>query len=193
MGAHAHDILAVLFASSGDFEKAKKEFETALSLNPGSAGLLMSCAGWAGALGEPERGAEAADRAIRLNPNYPVWAGNTLRHAYFAVGRYEDALSIVERQPFETLTRWGLVTRAAIYAGLDRLKEAKSAVADTLSQYPDVTIESFISDPGMSDDERRRFDETMCKAGFPVCAKDDGPADAAVAALLPECSAPNPS
>jgi TolB-like protein len=193
MDAHAHDILAVLFASSGDFEKAKKEFETALSLNPGSAGLLMSYAGWAGALGEPERGAEAADRAIRLNPNYPVWAGNTLRHAYFAVGRYEDALRIVERQPFETLTRYGLVTRAAIYAGLDRLEEAKDAVADTLAQYPDLTIESFISDPGMSDDERRRFTETMRKAGFPVCAKDDGPADAAVAALLPECSVPAPS
>lgn len=193
MDANAHDILAVLFASSGDFERARKEFETALSLNPGSAGLLMSYAGWAGALGEPERGAEAADRAIRLNPNYPVWAGNTLRHAYFAVGRYEDALRIVERQPFETLTRYGLVTRAAIYAGLGRLEEAKGAVADTLAQYPDVTIEGFISDPGMSDDERRRFAETMRRAGFPVCAKEDGPTDAAVAVLVPECVAPSPS
>ena len=51
-------------------------------------------------------GAEAADRAIRLNPNYPLWAGNFYRWAYFMVGRYEDALKVIERQPKEFRIGW---------------------------------------------------------------------------------------
>jgi predicted Zn-dependent protease len=53
------------------------------------------------AFNEAERGAEAADRAIRLNPNYPVWAGNFYRQTYFMSGRYADALRIIERQPID--------------------------------------------------------------------------------------------
>ena len=99
----------------------------------------------------------------------------------------------MERQPFETFSRIGLVTRAAIYAALGRKDEAKAAVADTLKQYPEVTIENFIADPEWSDAEPERFAETMRNAGFPVCAKDDVAADAAVAILVPECASPEPS
>ena len=145
--AHAHEALAAQLVTAGNYERAREEFHIAMRLNPGSSGLLMTYAGWAAAIGEAEEGAQAADRAIRLDPHFPLWAGNTLRHAFFAVGRYEDALRVVERQPFETLSRIGLVTRAAIYAALDRKAEAKAAVADTLKQYPEVTIEGFIADP----------------------------------------------
>jgi hypothetical protein len=37
-------------------------------------------------------GAELADRAIRLNPDYKPWASAPVRYAYFMAGRYEDAL-----------------------------------------------------------------------------------------------------
>ena len=78
----------------------------ALGLNPGSVEILTHYAGWAVAFGEAERGAEAADRAIRLNPYYPIWAGNFYRQTYFMAGRHADALRIIERQPLAKLTRW---------------------------------------------------------------------------------------
>ena len=44
--------------------------------------------------------------------------------------------------------RAGLVLRAAIYAAAGRGDDAHRAAADALAQYPDLTIESFLSDPG---------------------------------------------
>ena len=38
------------------------------------AGILTNYAGWASTFGEPERGAQAADRAMRLNPGYSISA-----------------------------------------------------------------------------------------------------------------------
>ena len=35
--------------------------------------MLTFYAGWASTFGKPERGAEAADKAIRLNPSYLPW------------------------------------------------------------------------------------------------------------------------
>jgi hypothetical protein len=54
-----------------DLERAEAEFDTALRLNPGSADIMTLYSLWANAFGKPERGVEAADKAIRLNPNYP--------------------------------------------------------------------------------------------------------------------------
>jgi tetratricopeptide (TPR) repeat protein len=57
-----------------DAARAESEFDKALRLNPGSADLLSTFAGWASNFGEPEEGVAAADRAIRLNPDTPAWA-----------------------------------------------------------------------------------------------------------------------
>ena len=105
--AGAHAALAHLLGTLGDFAAATPEWELALQLNPGDADILTQYSGWAAALGAPEKGAEAADRAIRLNPNFPVWAANFFRHAYFMAGRYEDALKMLQRQPAENLTKLG--------------------------------------------------------------------------------------
>ena len=77
---------------AGDPARAEAEFDKALSLNPGSADLLAIYAGWASGFGEPEQGVEAAERAMRLNPDTPPWAVYNFAYAYFMAGRYEDAL-----------------------------------------------------------------------------------------------------
>jgi hypothetical protein len=56
--------------------------ETALRLNPGDAEILTLYSTWASTFGHPERGAEMADHAIRLNPNYEAylsWNAGTSR------------------------------------------------------------------------------------------------------------------
>jgi TolB-like protein/class 3 adenylate cyclase/Flp pilus assembly protein TadD len=188
--AEAHAALGEALTSQGEFGRAAAEFETALRLNPGHVEVLTFYSGWASAFGHPERGTEAADRAIRLNPNYAPWAANNFRYAYFMAGRYEDALRVTERQPKENLTRFGLVFRAAIYAALGRAEEARTAAAEALARHPGLTIEGFVNDPGFSDSERQRLIETMRQAGFPPCAKPEELAGPAAPVRLPECAPP---
>ena len=83
----------------GNFAVSEAEFDTALRLNPGDAEILALYSGSASSFGHPEQGAEMADHAIRLNPNYQVWQAWNFSWAYFAVGRFEDTLRILERLP----------------------------------------------------------------------------------------------
>ena len=71
--AVAHAPLGCALGMQGDFGPSEAEFDTALRLNPGDAEILAAYSAWAPTFGHPERGAEAADHAIRLNPNYQVW------------------------------------------------------------------------------------------------------------------------
>ena len=77
---------------SGDLARVRAEIEQALALNPGGPMPLFSYTGWASAFGEPEKGAEAADRLIRIDPNFQAITPGGVSYAYFMVGRYEDAL-----------------------------------------------------------------------------------------------------
>ena len=82
--AMAHAQLAFALAMKGDFAPNGAEFDTALRLNPGDAEVLAMYAAWPSSFGHPEHGAEAADHAIRLNPNYQVWQAWNFSWAYFA-------------------------------------------------------------------------------------------------------------
>ena len=190
MDPDAHAALGDMLGDKGDFPRAKAEFETALRLNPGDAETLTHYAGWASTFGQPERGAEAADRALRLNPNAMGWAYGFFSYAYFMAGRYDDAVRSIERRPVDSLSRGGLVMRAAIYAAADRVDEAHRAAADALARYPDLTIEGFLSDPGYNDVERGKLMPALRKAGFPACASADALAKLAKPVRLPECARP---
>lgn len=127
---------------------------------------------------------------IRLNPHYSVGTANRLRNAYFGPGRYEDALRMVERQPPESRSMGGLVQRAASYAALGRIEEARAAVADALARQPSLSIQGLLSRPDFSDAERKQFEELMRKAGFPLCAKPEELAKSEKPFRLPECPLP---
>ncbi|MCF6116037.1 adenylate/guanylate cyclase domain-containing protein [Mesorhizobium muleiense] len=189
MDAGAHSALGNMIALDGHFSRAKAEFDTALRLNPGSADILAQYAGWASTFGEPERGAELADQAIRMNPNYPPAMSGWFYFAYFMAGRYEDALRILDKQPVENRTMFGWVVRAASYAGLGEEEKAKAAAKEALEHYPDLTAEGFANEPGFNDTERMKLVETMRDAGFPACAAAEKLAGKAKAFRLPECSA----
>jgi hypothetical protein len=81
------------------------------------------------------------------------------------------------------------VRRAAVFAALGRVEEAKAAVADTLRRFPDLTIQTYVGTPDWSDAERQRLVETMRKAGFPACAKPEAVAKT-INVSLPECPQP---
>ena len=167
--AYAHAALGEALGANGEMQQAELEYDKALELNPGSADILTFYSGWAMSFGKPEAGAEAADRARRLNPNYPRWAAaGYFAHAYFSVGRYEDTLEVLNRLPAESRGSSDLVLEAGSLAMLGRGREAAAVVKRALAADPDLSIETTISDPGYSEPERARFIETMRKAGFPA-------------------------
>ena len=122
----------------------------------------------ASTFGHPKLGADAADRAIRLDPNYGFGTASRIRNVYFLAERYEDALRMVERQPPESRTMGGLMQRAASYAALGRSEEARAAVAAALERHPDLSIQGLLSRPEIGDAERKQTEPLMREAGFPV-------------------------
>ena len=77
--------------------------------------------------------------------------------------------------------------RAASYAALGRAAEAKAALADALAHHPDLTIEGLIGTPDWGDADRKRLNETMRAAGFPVCASAETLTKNPKLIRLPEC------
>ncbi|WP_114947857.1 adenylate/guanylate cyclase domain-containing protein [Microvirga calopogonii] len=185
--AEAHAVMGAALGMGDDLVRAKAEFEEALRLNPGSAELLTFYAGWAVTFGKPERGVEAADKAIQLNPYYLPWQAKPFSYAYFMVGRYDDALKMLERLSPDQWNQGVALRRAGTLAGLGRMDEARAAVADALKRFPDLTIEGFVNGPGMNDLERQRFIETLRVAGFPACARPAELARFPKPVRLPEC------
>jgi len=165
-----HAALGEILARNGEFGRAKTELDIALRLNPGSFSVLTYYLSWASAFGEPARGAELADRAVRLNPNYKPWASGGLRYAYFMAGRYEDALKVMERQTPDNYSKYAWVERAGSLAVLGRKAEAEATVKEALQRHPDLTIETIANDQAFSAAETQRHIETMRLAGFPPCA-----------------------
>jgi TolB-like protein/class 3 adenylate cyclase len=187
MDAEAHAALAYVVGKTSDFARVEAEFDRALSLNPNSADIQAWYADWASSFGKADKGVEAADRAMRLNPNAPVWAYSIYRYAYFMAGRYEDALRMQDRKPRENFKRNDYAFRAAILGALSRTEEAQAAVAEALGRFPDITVESIAGAPQWSNAEGQRLMETMRKAGFPVCAKQEDLQRNPIRKRLPEC------
>ncbi|MBL8906453.1 MAG: adenylate/guanylate cyclase domain-containing protein [Rhizobiales bacterium] len=188
MDAGAHAALGQMLALDEDFGRARAEFDVAFRLNPGSADILAIYSGWASTFGEPERGAELADQAIRMNPNYPPAQSGSFYYAYFMAGRYQDALRILDKQPLENGDKYDLIMRAATLAALGEREKANAAAKDALARYPDLTAEGYANEPGFNDLERKKLAEAMRDAGFPPCMPADKLAGIAKPFRLPECA-----
>lgn len=171
--AEAHAVMGMSATLKGDFARSKTEFDTALTLAPNAAEILIFYAGWAASFGEAERGAEMVGRAIRLDPDYPKWATGVFANAYFLAGRYQEALGMLERMATANYTRERWVMRAGALAALGRINEAKTWVAEARQVHPDLTVELMSNDPSFNASKQLRFAETMRLAGFPLCSTFD--------------------
>lgn len=185
--AEAHSAQAMALADKGDFSGAKSEFEKSLSLAPNSFEILAFYASWAGSLGEPELGAELAERAVSLNPAFPDWAASPFSWAFFTVGRYEDAIEMLDRLSPEAYSSWRWAVKAGSQAALGRSEEAAETVRQALQFFPDLTIEGLIDNIGLTDVEMDRWIETMRVAGFPACAPAEERGEIGSQYRLSEC------
>jgi hypothetical protein len=173
---------------TGDLKQAEIQFDEARRLNPNAFDILTVYACWAVDFGKAKAGAEAVDRAMQLNPNYPAWAIPCLREGLVMVGRYEDVVRVQLRQPEDKWNTDGFVIMAGSLAMLGRLDEAKALVARGVVKYPGLlSIEKFALNRDWAAPSSAVIVDLMRKAGFPTCAGDKDLQGIAKPKRLPEC------
>ena len=138
----AHAALGISLRYRGEIARTRSEFDTALVITPDAFDILALYAGWASSFGEAQRGAEMADLAVRLVPDFPEWSAKQFSNAYFMVGRYEDALQMLDRLSPDNDTLSTRTTRAAALAAVSQNKEAGTWVGKAMAALRDLTIEN---------------------------------------------------
>ncbi|MDX1486423.1 MAG: tetratricopeptide repeat protein, partial [Alphaproteobacteria bacterium] len=121
----AHAYLAWIYVFRSQHDKAIAEGRRAIALDSGFAegygrlGLILSLSG------EPEAAVDAVRTAMRLDPHYPPNYLIYLGHAYYATGKYEQAIAALKDSLARNPEAMGCNTLlAVIYGELGRTEEA---------------------------------------------------------------------
>ncbi len=138
----AHFALGSVHLWVKQHDQAIAEAETAIALDPNFAMGLLLLGLISNYAGKPEQALEALNKAMRLDPHYPAICLHFLAHAYFYMGRYDDAIAALKRrlirQPESDISR---VLLAAAYGHLGRTDEARAEWAEALRVNPDYSLE----------------------------------------------------
>jgi TolB-like protein len=112
----------------GNYEMAEAQIDEAIALNPNDLdnycfkGWLSTCAG------KLEQGIWCASQAIRRAPNLPEHCLTTRVIAEYLLGRFDQAIATFGRMLHPPAPMFAWV--AACYANLDRVAEARAAIAE---------------------------------------------------------------
>jgi TolB-like protein/cytochrome c-type biogenesis protein CcmH/NrfG len=165
----ARAFLAWAYLWKGHHEQAIAEARWATSLDPNFAegyarlGEILSLAG------RPEEGIDLIKKAMRLDPHFPPNYLIYLGHAYFAMGKYKEAILAMKRSltgnpdflhPHRTL--------AVIFSELGRTEEAQAEVAEILRINPRASLKSQRERMAFNDQAvSEQYLESLRKAGLP--------------------------
>ena len=128
--SRVHCQLGMLHLYRREFDEAGQYFEKAIRLNPNDFQAMGLHGYYLAVIGEPERGLEQFDRALRLNPLEPSWIRWLRGIAYFTAERYDDAIADLRliETPFNEVRGW----LAASYAQAGRLDDARATLEEFL-------------------------------------------------------------
>ena len=164
--AEANRIASFFELLKGDFDQAVRLMRRAMELNPSDAYIKARCAAVSTFIGEPMEALRMLDEAEALDPLLPVWCIEERGVAYYALGRYEEALEALDRLVFQTFR--SRLYRAAALIALDRPGEAGRLVREALASKPNLTVSRFLfqeryRDPLLRQQLRHRLED----AGLP--------------------------
>jgi TolB-like protein/class 3 adenylate cyclase/tetratricopeptide (TPR) repeat protein len=160
-----------------EYDKAIEFGEKSVVMDPNDANAKALLAYSLVHAGRPQEAIVLLKKAMRLTPYYPNWYLNvlglayhlTLGLAYHLTGEYEKAVEVlkssVERNPDSPLSQ---VRLAMVYAGMDRMEEARATAAEVLRINPKFTVSNWakvqlFKDPAVHEHQ----EELMRKAGLP--------------------------
>jgi class 3 adenylate cyclase/TolB-like protein len=173
--AHLVSGMAYLYYKR-DCKAGVQEFNRAEALAPNNVDLLILIGFYLPGCGDATRGLRLAERAVRLNPNYPAWYNNMLREIYFYNGRYEDAL--VAAKKVDSSFAYDHIILALVEAKLGHKKEAAAAAAAAKKLDPSWSVEQWNNDVGgLADVQLNPLTESARAVGLPVCVSDPATLD----------------
>lgn len=114
-----------------DFERSVAEAKGAIKLNPYDSTSRADLAELMANAGKTEEAIEWLGESIRRDPKGPEWYNANLAWAYYLAGRYEEAVSALQK-----LNKPRPLLLAAVYVKLGRLAEARAIMANFLKKNP---------------------------------------------------------
>jgi adenylate cyclase len=142
----AHVALALACMNAGQYERAAREAERVIELNPSAASGYWCWGGALAYLGCPEEGAGLIEKAIRLSPRDPVMHEFLfdLGVAHFLAGRYEEAIASEKKSLRSRPDQPGAYrVIAASHGHLGRTEEARAALDRMFELAPDFSLETL--------------------------------------------------
>jgi DNA-binding winged helix-turn-helix (wHTH) protein/Tfp pilus assembly protein PilF len=127
----------------GEVEEAEAEWEVALRGAPDHPDILAKRADVLVQAGRPAAGIEAVERALRLNPCAPGCYFWDLGFAYYAAGRYDDAVRVLQREELSQLPAKRIL--AASLAQLGRMDDARAEARSFLEVNPGFEVSHWAS------------------------------------------------
>jgi class 3 adenylate cyclase/TolB-like protein len=168
--AHLVSGIAYLYYKR-DCKPGVQEFNRAEELASNNADLLILIAFYLPGCDDPARALQLAERAIRLNPNYPNWYNNMLREIYFYNDKFYEAL--VAANKVDSKFAYDHAIRAMIQASLGRKDEAEKSASEAKKLDTDWSVERWNSDiGGLSRTQVTRLIKAANEAGLPVCVPE---------------------
>jgi TolB-like protein/Flp pilus assembly protein TadD len=164
--ATCHRALAHVHISRRAFDLAEHHLNMASELNPNDSELLSYRAWLEVCAGRPDSALAWLDRGQRLSSRQQFWQWELRGMALYQLHRYADAIAAFERMP--TGPAWCERYRAACYAQLGRLDEARAKAAEAMRRDPGFTLRRYAEvEPYQSRASLEHMIEGMRKAGLP--------------------------
>jgi adenylate cyclase len=138
----ACNVLGIVLKWMKDLDRSIAALERALVFDPNYAHAYASLGATLYYAGEPERGLHFLERAVRLDPHHPDEYLHFLGLTYFALGRFDEAIAVLERRlirnPNTDVSR---VLLASIYGHLGQHEEACQSWKQALKVNPAYSLE----------------------------------------------------
>lgn len=140
----AHVCLGDAMSCVGDLEATERCYRRAFEYGANHADTLALLAGGRALItGDPAEAIPLMERAMRLNPLAPAWYFGMQGRILFCAGRHREAIAALRRSSPDSPNMLMFLALAHAAAGEDA--EAAGFVARLDDEFPDFTVEGFIS------------------------------------------------
>ncbi|MBP1735556.1 MAG: guanylyl cyclase [Deltaproteobacteria bacterium] len=139
-----HSLLGAIYLIMRQHDKAIAEGERAVALNPNGALAFIWLAGIVGVSGKWEESVMYAKQSIRLDPFPGPLQYDVLGRAYFMIGKYDEAISILKKAiQINVDFLPAHIFLGACYSSMGRDAEAAASANEVLRINPKFNIESY--------------------------------------------------
>jgi adenylate cyclase len=165
----SHELLASIYLSMLQYDKAIATGERAIQLDPNGADVYAKLGQTLSYAGRPDDAIAHIKKAMRLNPFPEPWYFRGLGRCYILKGQYEKAL--IEYKKAHQLapeSPWSYFYLAISYSLLDRKEEAHASAEKCLDLAPFVSAGLFTKISKFKNQaDTKLIVDAMRKAGFP--------------------------